>query len=113
MFEEITRKQLMKYSCHPKCTQNSAYRHLRLSEDCTKVEWSNQTINYPNGFTDCQQVLCLEHLSKCAYWEVQWKTSNLRDGISIAVANYDLARKGNNCRFGLNNESWCLDFFTQ
>ncbi|XP_062412222.1 E3 ubiquitin-protein ligase TRIM47-like isoform X2 [Sardina pilchardus] len=109
MFEEMTRNQLLKHFRHPKFDQSTAYRQLFLSEGCTKVEWGYQTTNNCNGFTDCQQVLCSELLSNCAYWEVQWNFPNPSDGISIAVASHDIERKGENCRFGLNNKSWCLD----
>lgn len=92
----------------------TAFRKHQLSEDNTKVTWSDEPLSFGERrrrFTKCKQVLCDEELSDRAYWEVEW---NGGGGISIAVAYKRMNRNGyvSESGFGNNEDSWALQCYT-
>uniref|UniRef100_A0A8C9RS77 B30.2/SPRY domain-containing protein n=1 Tax=Scleropages formosus TaxID=113540 RepID=A0A8C9RS77_SCLFO len=88
---------------------NTANTHLYLSEDNTKVTWSEEKQkhpHHPDRFDCWPQVLCVECASGRGYWEVQW-TGN---GAQIGVTYKGIGRKRNIIDFvlGNNDKSWVL-----
>uniref|UniRef100_A0A8C9VJB9 NACHT, LRR and PYD domains-containing protein 12-like n=1 Tax=Scleropages formosus TaxID=113540 RepID=A0A8C9VJB9_SCLFO len=98
-----------KYSCQLTLDPNTANTHLYLSEDNRKVTWSKKKQkhpDHPDRFDRLPQVVCVESVSGCCYWEVQW-TGN---GAEIGVTYKGIRRKGDSddCGFGCNDKSWVL-----
>ncbi|KAI5094587.1 finTRIM family, member 16 isoform X1 [Silurus meridionalis] len=96
--------------CYLTLDPNTAHRNLILSEKNRAVRYSvkkQQNSDHPERFDSYIQVLCEESVCGRCYWEVE------RSGIgvvSISVSYKDISRKGrgDECRFGLNNQSWSL-----
>ncbi|KAJ0005340.1 hypothetical protein NQD34_015234 [Periophthalmus magnuspinnatus] len=100
---------LRKYSCEFSLDPNTAHKHLLLSEDNRTVTHVKEEQEYPHHddrFTDYSQVLSCTALRGRCYWEVDWSGEDL----SIAVSYRGIRRsgKGGECRFGNNDQSWCL-----
>lgn len=60
----------------PTMDPNTAYRHMKLSDDCRKVTMRAENLNppeHPDRFFFWRQVLCKEPLAGSPYyWEVEW-----------------------------------------
>lgn len=60
----------------PTIDPNTAYRHMKLSDDCRKVTMRAENLNppdHPDRFFFWRQVLCKEPLAGSPYyWEVEW-----------------------------------------
>uniref|UniRef100_A0AAR2J995 Tripartite motif-containing protein 16-like n=1 Tax=Pygocentrus nattereri TaxID=42514 RepID=A0AAR2J995_PYGNA len=116
--EAKTREDFLQYYHHLTLNPNTAHRILVLSEEnrvVTRSGWTQPLFDHPERFNQWFQVLSRESVSGRCYWEVEWSSAQL--GVTIAVSYKGISRKGNGreCRFGLNNQSWCLDcsaFFT-
>uniref|UniRef100_A0A3B4CD69 Tripartite motif-containing protein 16-like n=1 Tax=Pygocentrus nattereri TaxID=42514 RepID=A0A3B4CD69_PYGNA len=116
--EPKTREDFLQYYHHLTLNPNTAHRILVLSEEnrvVTRSGWTQPLFDHPERFNQWFQVLSRESVSGRCYWEVEWSSAQL--GVTIAVSYKGISRKGNGreCRFGLNNQSWCLDcsaFFT-
>lgn len=102
----------MEYSCPLTLDPNTAHRSLSLSEGNRKATRREEQPcpDHPHRFDGWAQVLCVEAISACCYWEVEW-TSEDTFGVDIAVAYKGMDRKGGHleCRFGCNNLSWRLE----
>ncbi|KAI5086104.1 NLR family CARD domain-containing protein 3-like, partial [Silurus meridionalis] len=63
--------------------------------------------DHPERF-NCLQVLSKESVCGRCYWEVEWSSER---NVYISVSYKDVRRKGrgNECVFGLNNQSWSLE----
>ncbi|XP_028975642.2 NACHT, LRR and PYD domains-containing protein 3-like [Esox lucius] len=104
---------LKKYACDLTLDPNTAHKHFSLSRSNRKVSRKQMSIlgervdDHPERFDKTPQVLCAEGLSGRSYWEAEW--SGL--GASIGVAYKSIGRKGDgdDCVFGLNDMSWCLE----
>ncbi|XP_060757661.1 E3 ubiquitin/ISG15 ligase TRIM25-like [Neoarius graeffei] len=88
---------------------NTAHRRLILSEKNRVVRDSKREQRYSDHserFDFWPQVLCKESVCGRCYWEVEWSG----DDVFISVSYKDNSRKGrgNECLFGLNNQSWSL-----
>ncbi|KAI5094589.1 finTRIM family, member 16 isoform X1 [Silurus meridionalis] len=88
---------------------NTAHRNLILSEKNRAVrdsEGEQQNSDHPERFHSWPQVLCEESVCGRCYWEVEWSGV----GVNISVSYKDIRRKGrgDDCRFGRNNQSWSL-----
>ncbi|XP_052396854.1 uncharacterized protein LOC127944675 isoform X5 [Carassius gibelio] len=96
-----------KYACDLTLDPNTANRNLVLSEENRKVTRVDERQSYPDHpdrFDECQ-VLCSETLTGHCYWETEWSGY-----VHISVSYKGIKRKGrsDDCRFGLNENSWCL-----
>ncbi|XP_038838192.1 tripartite motif-containing protein 16-like [Salvelinus namaycush] len=109
--EPKTREQLLQYSCQLTLDPNTAHTHLSLSEGNRKVKRTDQVQPYPDHpdrFTNWCQVLCREGLSGRCYWEVEWSG----DVFVTAVSYKDISRTETENRFGYNNKSWSLQYYS-
>ncbi|XP_062400156.1 E3 ubiquitin-protein ligase TRIM47-like [Sardina pilchardus] len=109
--EAKTRAELLRYVSKLTLDPNTEFRHLRLSEKSKMVSLHIRAQSYPNHpdrFDSWSQVLCREGVSGRCYWEVEWSGR-----VGIAVSYKSISRKGggNECGFGYNDQSWCLDVF--
>ncbi|XP_060769644.1 tripartite motif-containing protein 16-like [Neoarius graeffei] len=96
--------------CYLTLDPNTAHRLLILSEKNRAVRCSEREQRYsdhPERFDSWLQVLCKESVCGRCYWEVEWSRAG---GVSITVSYKDISRKGqgDECGFGLNNQSWSL-----
>ncbi|XP_057187517.1 NACHT, LRR and PYD domains-containing protein 3-like [Triplophysa rosa] len=98
---------LLKYACDLPLDPNTAYFHLILSENnrkVTNVKERQPYPDHPDRFNEVPQVLCRESLTGRCYWEAEWS-----GWTRIAVTYEGISRKGgNNCTFGLDENSWSL-----
>ncbi|KAI5629635.1 NACHT, LRR and PYD domains-containing protein 3-like, partial [Silurus asotus] len=95
--------------CYLTLDPNTAHRNLILSEKNRAVRDSKseqQISDHPERFHSWPQVLCKESVCGRCYWEVEWSGV----GVNISVSYKDIRRKGrgDECRFGRNNQSWSL-----
>ncbi|XP_030622106.1 tripartite motif-containing protein 16-like [Chanos chanos] len=101
-----TRQEFLQYSCQLTLDPNTAHRQLYLSEGNKKVARIRKGQPYPDHpdrFEEWGQVLCRESLCGRCYWEVEWGGY-----VNIAVSYKDIRRKGKECGFGSNKQSWGL-----
>ncbi|XP_058651180.1 tripartite motif-containing protein 16-like [Onychostoma macrolepis] len=64
--------------------------------------------DHPDRFASVVQVLCRESVSGRCYWEVDYGQSE-RLGVSVSYKSISRkGRRGNESRFGHNNQSWIL-----
>ncbi|KAM9495991.1 E3 ubiquitin/ISG15 ligase TRIM25-like [Clarias gariepinus] len=106
--ETQSREELLRYFCYLTLDPNTAHCNLILSETKRAVRESRtvqQYSDHPERFDCLCQVLCKESVCGRCYWEVEWSGP-----VSISVSDKDISRKGrgNECRFGRNNQSWSL-----
>ncbi|XP_053170489.1 NLR family CARD domain-containing protein 3-like [Scomber japonicus] len=99
---------LRKYFCELKLDPSTMNRNLKLSDNNRKVTevLINQSYpDHPDRFDYWPQLLCGNELPARCYWEVEW-----RGDVDISVSYRGIGRKGksNECRFGLNDQSWSL-----
>ncbi|KAK7938495.1 hypothetical protein WMY93_001821 [Mugilogobius chulae] len=95
---------LRKYSCDFSLDPNTAYTNMILSENnrtATRVEMEQRYPKHEDRFTLYCQVLSSSGLSGRCYWEVDWSGGDI-----YVAASY--RRKGGECEFGYNDESWSL-----
>ncbi|XP_047674364.1 tripartite motif-containing protein 16-like [Tachysurus fulvidraco] len=108
--EPKSRDDFLHYFCSLTLDPNTTHRHLILSEKNRAVTLSTREQQYsdhPERFNSRWQVLCKESVCGRCYWEVEWSGG----GVSISVSYKDIRRKGgdNECWFGRNKQSWCLE----
>ncbi|XP_073699815.1 NLR family CARD domain-containing protein 3-like [Garra rufa] len=100
---------LQKYACDLTLDPNTAHAQLTLSKEnkttsCVKDQQPHP--DHPERFKSLEQVLCKESLTGRCYWEADWSGWG-----HVAVTYKGINRKGGiDCRFGLNEKSWCLYF---
>uniref|UniRef100_A0A673M8J7 Uncharacterized protein n=1 Tax=Sinocyclocheilus rhinocerous TaxID=307959 RepID=A0A673M8J7_9TELE len=63
--------------------------------------------DHPDRFVSVVQVLCRESVSGRCYWEVDYGQSE-RLGVSVSYKSISRKGRGNECKFGHNNQSWIL-----
>ncbi|XP_034558251.1 tripartite motif-containing protein 16-like [Notolabrus celidotus] len=107
--EHKTRAEFLKYSRDITLDPNTANTLLLLSDGNRKATFMDQRQSYsrhPDRFTDWYQVLSRESLTGRCYWEVE-----RRGIVYVAVTYKNISRAGssNECLFGGNDKSWCLD----
>ncbi|XP_060769865.1 tripartite motif-containing protein 16-like [Neoarius graeffei] len=108
--EPKSREDFLHYFCDLTLDPNTVNYHLILSEKNRVVTGSERNQPYsdhPERFDSWWQVLCKERVCGRCYWEVEWSS---KDWVYISVSYKDIRRKGrgNECWFGLNNQSWSL-----
>uniref|UniRef100_A0AAY4CWK4 Tripartite motif-containing protein 16-like n=1 Tax=Denticeps clupeoides TaxID=299321 RepID=A0AAY4CWK4_9TELE len=106
--EPLTRSDFLKYSCQLTLDLNTVNKYLRLTEENRRVTWSVVVQSYPDHpdrFDKFYQVLGREGVSGRCYWEVEWS-----GWVDVSVSYKGVSRKGrgDNCRFGCNDQSWSL-----
>ncbi|XP_045072208.1 tripartite motif-containing protein 16-like [Coregonus clupeaformis] len=109
--EPKTREQFLQYSCQLTLDPNTAHTRLSLSEGNRKVTYTGQVQPYPvhpDRFTNTYQVLCREGLSGRCYWEVEWSGEDVYTAVSYKY----ISRTGRGNRFGHNNKSWSLEYYS-
>ncbi|XP_036378509.1 LOW QUALITY PROTEIN: NACHT, LRR and PYD domains-containing protein 12-like [Megalops cyprinoides] len=102
-----------KYACQLTLDPNTANRNLCLSEGGRKVSWMRKNQPYPDHpdrFGFWPQVLCTEGLSGRCY---DWEVNHAGDRCDVGVAYKGISRngRGDTCRLGLNDKSWCWTLF--
>ncbi|XP_039905294.1 E3 ubiquitin/ISG15 ligase TRIM25-like [Simochromis diagramma] len=108
--EPKTRAGFLKYSCEITLDPNTAHKELLLSEGNRKVTAVKQQQSYsdhPDRFTFWCQVLSRQSLTRCCYWEVEWRGERVY--VAVAYKNISREGKGKECNFGRNDKSWALD----
>uniref|UniRef100_A0A9J8D6A5 Uncharacterized protein n=1 Tax=Cyprinus carpio carpio TaxID=630221 RepID=A0A9J8D6A5_CYPCA len=100
---------LKKYVCFLTLDPNTAHTDLSLSEENREVACvrKNQLYpDHPDRFDYYYQVLCRESVCGRCYWEIEWSG----DYVCISVSYKSISRKGrgDECRFGYNDQSWSL-----
>ncbi|XP_016389377.1 tripartite motif-containing protein 16-like protein isoform X1 [Sinocyclocheilus rhinocerous] len=108
--EPKTREHFLHYYHQFTLDSESVHKHLCLSEENT-VAACTATLqpypDHPDRFDVWPQVLCKESLCARCYWEVEWSGTR---GVGISVSYKSISRKGrgNECKFGCNDQSWRL-----
>uniref|UniRef100_A0A8C1MGV5 B30.2/SPRY domain-containing protein n=1 Tax=Cyprinus carpio TaxID=7962 RepID=A0A8C1MGV5_CYPCA len=108
--EKMMRAGLRKYACDLTLDPNTAHTQLVLSDENKKitcVEDRQPYPDHPERFDEAPQVLSVESLTGRCYWETEWSGYYA----CISVSYKGINRKGgrDECVFGCNDESWCLD----
>ncbi len=87
---------------------NTVNKQLRLSERNRVITNTDKVQSYPDHldrFDYWDQVLCRESVCGRCYWELDWSGD---DGVYISVSYKSISRKGKECLFGNNDQSWSL-----
>ncbi|XP_056592585.1 E3 ubiquitin/ISG15 ligase TRIM25-like isoform X2 [Triplophysa dalaica] len=109
--EPKTREEFLQYYCHLSLDPNTAYKNLSLSRGNTQVLNTDKDLQYPDHpdrFNLCPQVLCKRKVYGRSYWEVEWRDGHGWVSISLAYKSIGRKGKGEECVFGMNNNSWRL-----
>ncbi len=90
---------------------NTVNKRLHLSEGNRVISNTDKIQLYPDHpdrFDEWWQVLCRESVCGPCYWELQWSGDDF--GVYISVSYKSISRKGrvDECRFGINDQSWSL-----
>ncbi|XP_075947722.1 NLR family CARD domain-containing protein 3-like [Anarhichas minor] len=106
--EQWLRPGLRKYACELTLDTNTVNRNLKLSDNNRKVTRVREKQPYPENserFDHWYQVMCTNGVTGRCYWEVEWRGRG-----DVSVTYKGIKRKGNinDCRFGGNDQSWCL-----
>ncbi|XP_030260353.1 NACHT, LRR and PYD domains-containing protein 12-like [Sparus aurata] len=106
--EQRLKPGLRKYVCELTVDTNTVNRNLKLSDNnrkVTRVREEQPYPDHPERFNLLPQLLCRNDLTDRCYWEVAW-----RGRVDISVSHRGISRRGNgeDCCFGLNNQSWSL-----
>ncbi|XP_068076311.2 NACHT, LRR and PYD domains-containing protein 3-like [Danio rerio] len=99
-----------KYVCFLTLDPNTAHTQLILSEENREVKCVRENQPYPDHpdrFDYDRQVLCRESVCGRCYWEIDWSGD---DHVCISVSYKSIRRKrrGVECWFGYNDQSWSL-----
>ncbi|MEQ2289741.1 hypothetical protein AMECASPLE_036346 [Ameca splendens] len=107
--EPTTRAGLLRYSQEITLDSNTAHRYLLLSKNNRKVtlmEKPQLYSDHPDRFARWWQVLSIQSLTGCCYWEVEWGGEEVY--VAVAYKNISRAGTSQDCVFGFNNKSWAL-----
>ncbi|XP_043091980.1 NLR family CARD domain-containing protein 3-like [Puntigrus tetrazona] len=95
------------HECFFTLDPNTAHTELILSEENREVKCVSQSQSYPDHpdrFDGVYpQMLCRESVCGRCYWETEWS-----GGVFISVSYKNIRRKGEECVFGNNDQSWSL-----
>ncbi|XP_031159661.2 NACHT, LRR and PYD domains-containing protein 3-like [Sander lucioperca] len=101
---------LRKYVCQLELDTNTVSRKLKLSDNNRNVtrvrdDQHQPYPDHPERFDYWPQLLCRDGLTGRCYWEVE-----RRGHVEISVSYRGIRRRGDSgdCRFGHNDQSWCL-----
>ncbi|XP_058609877.1 tripartite motif-containing protein 16-like [Onychostoma macrolepis] len=110
--EYESRKDFLQYFFQFTLDPNTAHQRLYLSEKNRVAAYNTILQKYsdhPGRFSYWWQVLCRESVHGRCYWEVEWSGIGNVD-VCISVSYKSINRKGwgYKCKFGSNDQSWCL-----
>ncbi|KAG5830267.1 hypothetical protein ANANG_G00308400, partial [Anguilla anguilla] len=114
--ENRTKPGPRKYGCQLTLDPNTAHRELSLSEGNRRVTHTLGRVepypDHPERFEYHLQVVCRESVCERCYWEAEFSVSE-GGQVYIAVTDKGISRKrrGYNCAFGFNKNSWSLRCF--
>ncbi|XP_022614748.1 tripartite motif-containing protein 16-like [Seriola dumerili] len=97
------------FACYLTFDPSTANSELHLT-DCNRKAtrmWSDcRSLDHPDRFERCPQVLCREGLLDSVYWEVEWS-----GGADVGVTSNSISRDGDaeSCLLGHNKWSWSLE----
>ncbi|XP_072224791.1 stonustoxin subunit alpha-like [Leuresthes tenuis] len=94
------------YSCRLTIDTNTVNTELKLSDNNRKVTHVKEVQSYPDHpdrFYGWSQLLCRNVLTGRCFWEVEW-----RGTVYISVSYRRISRRGGDCVFGYNDQSWSL-----
>ncbi|XP_050983078.1 tripartite motif-containing protein 16-like [Labeo rohita] len=105
-----TRNDFLQYSHQLTLDLNTVNKRLRLSENnrvITNTGTDQSYPDHPDRFDYWEQVLCRESVCGRCYWEIEWSGDR---GVRISVSYKSISRKrrGVECWFGHNDQSWSL-----
>uniref|UniRef100_A0A673MFF6 Uncharacterized protein n=1 Tax=Sinocyclocheilus rhinocerous TaxID=307959 RepID=A0A673MFF6_9TELE len=89
---------------------NTTNKNISLSDKSrtiTSTHTDQPYPDHPDRFVSVVQVLCRESVSGRCYWEVDYGQSE-RLGVSVSYKSISRKGRGNECKFGHNNQSWIL-----
>ncbi|XP_068076345.1 uncharacterized protein [Danio rerio] len=98
-----------KWLCFLTLDPNTAHTQLILSEENREVKSVRENQPYPDHpdrFDDDLQVLCRESVCGRCYWEIDWSGDDVL--ISVSYKSIRRKRRGVECWFGFNAQSWSL-----
>ncbi|XP_073804429.1 uncharacterized protein [Danio rerio] len=101
---------LHKYVCFLTLDPNTAHTRLILSEENREVKSVSENQphpDHPDRFDYWPQVLCRESVCGRCYWEIDWSGDD-RVSISVSYKSIRRKRRGDECWFGHNAQSWSL-----
>ncbi|XP_058654509.1 E3 ubiquitin/ISG15 ligase TRIM25-like isoform X2 [Onychostoma macrolepis] len=101
-----TRNDFLQYSHQFTLDLNTVNKRLLLSENnrvITNTGTDQLYPDHPDRFDYWEQVLCRESVCGRCYWEIEW-SGNI--GVFISVSYKSISRKGYECLFGRNDQSW-------
>ncbi|XP_048011479.1 tripartite motif-containing protein 16-like [Megalobrama amblycephala] len=104
-----TRNDFLQYSHQLTLDMNTAHKNLRLSERNRVITYTDTDQPYPDHpdrFDYYLEVLCRESVSGRCYWEIKKSGNNVY--ISVSYKSISRKGRGNECRFGFNDQSWSL-----
>ncbi|XP_073703797.1 tripartite motif-containing protein 16-like [Garra rufa] len=104
-----TRNDFLQYSHQLTLDPNTAHKHLRLSESNRVITYTGTDQSYPHHpdrFDRWYQVLCRESVCGRCYWELEWRGTSVY--ISVSYKSISRKGRGNESRFGSNDQSWSL-----
>ncbi|XP_066532706.1 tripartite motif-containing protein 16-like [Hoplias malabaricus] len=110
--EPTTREDFLQYFCRLTLDPNTAHQCLVLSEN-NRVVMNSETVqgypDHPERFDGWCQVLSKGSVSGLFYWEVECSSAE-GQVLFISVSYKGIRRKGvgDECVFGLNDQSWSL-----
>ncbi|KAM4604645.1 tripartite motif-containing protein 16-like [Polymixia lowei] len=107
--ESTTRRDYLRYSCQITLDPNTANDYLTLSKGNRKVKATRENQLYPHHakrFIHAWQVLSIEGLTGCCYWELKWSGEKVL--IAVSYKNINKVGNFNECGFGNNDKSWAL-----
>ncbi|XDV26053.1 hypothetical protein PO909_029854, partial [Leuciscus waleckii] len=110
LLSEMTLHHLISYSHQFTLDLNTVNKALSLSEKNRVVTNTDRKLqpypDHPDRFDVFPQVLCRESVCEPCCWEIEWSGRC----VCISVSYKSISRKGQSkeCRFGSNDESWCL-----
>uniref|UniRef100_A0A9J8A249 Uncharacterized protein n=1 Tax=Cyprinus carpio carpio TaxID=630221 RepID=A0A9J8A249_CYPCA len=105
-----TRDEYLRYFHQFTLDPNTASKHLSLSDGNRTVTSTVTGLLYPDHpdrFDSVVQVLCRESVCGRCYWEVDC-AQNERLGVSVSYKSMSRKGRGNESKFGHNNQSWIL-----
>ncbi|XP_056109475.1 tripartite motif-containing protein 16-like protein [Rhinichthys klamathensis goyatoka] len=110
--EPRTREDFLHYSHQFTLDSESVHKRLCLSEE-NRMATCAATIqlypDHPDRFDVWPQVLCRESVCGRCYWEVEWSGGAV--GLSVSYKSISRKGRGDECKFGGNNQSWRLFCF--
>ncbi|XP_076025189.1 protein NLRC3-like isoform X1 [Genypterus blacodes] len=106
--QQLIKAGLRKYVSKLELDPNTANGNLTLSDNNRKVTRGRDQQPHPDHlerFDTQRQLLCRSALHNRCYWEVEWEGK-----VEISVTYIGIRRRGRgqDSRFGRNNQSWCL-----